>query len=159
MIIIPTHIELKQISSKGKGLISKKSILKDKFVLKFDSGITIRSNSAASDTAIQIDEDTFLDSNPKQIRDFLNHSCESNTRIDFDLMGCIAIKDIKKGDEITFNYLSTEYDLKSKNEHFPCFCGSKNCVGMIKGFKYLSKKQKNDLKPLLTPYLLRKIAL
>jgi len=153
---IPSHIKLTNIPNKGKGLVSKKNLKKGVIVLKFDNGITIRPNSTASITALQIDEDTFLDSEPKQIRDFLNHSCDPNVRIDFDKMGCISIREIKKGDEITFSYVSTEYDLAIKNESFQCFCGAKNCIRMVKGFKHLKKEEKLKFKPLLSPYILRK---
>jgi len=154
-----THnqVEIVRIRNKGKGLRSKKAVKKGKIILKFNDGIRIRPNSIASKTAIQIDEDTFLDSSPKQIRDFLNHSCDPTVKIDFDKMACIAIKNIHKGDEITFNYSTTEYDLKIKREEFKCFCGSKNCIGIVKGFKYLNKIQKRRIKPMLTPFLLRKM--
>lgn len=145
------------IPNKGKGLISKKHLKKGVIVLKFDDGITIRPNSTASITAIQIDDDTFLDSKPKQIRDFLNHSCDPNVRIDFDKMGCVSIQEIKPGDEITFNYVTTEYDLAIKNEDFQCFCGSKNCIRIVKGFKHLKKEHQRKLKPLLSSFLLRKL--
>jgi len=154
---IPENLKIVRTKSKGRGLISKNKIKKDKVVLKLDSGITIRPNSTASKTAIQIDEDSFLDSNPRQIRDLLNHSCNPTVRIDFTKMACIAIKDISKEDEITFNYSSTEYDLKSKDEDFECFCGSKNCLGRVKGFKYLTIEERREIESLLTPFLLRKI--
>ncbi len=153
----PNHVKIQKIPNKGKGLVSTKIIKKNSIVLQFDEGVTIRPNSKASKTAIQIDEDSFLDSNPKQIRDFLNHSCDPTVRIDFNKMACIAIKNIYKKDEITFHYSTTEYDLKIKKEDFRCFCGTKNCIGQVKGFKYLSQSQKQKIKNLLTPYLLRKM--
>ena len=154
---IPDHLELKKISKKGKGIIAKKKMLRGNIVIRFNEGVTIRPNKTASPTAIQIDRDSFLDSKPKQIRDYLNHSCDSNTKIDFNKMACIAIKNIKKGDEITFNYFSTEYDLAIKNEDFRCFCGSKKCFKRVKGFKHLNKEQREKLKPILTSYLIDKI--
>ncbi|MDH3312923.1 MAG: SET domain-containing protein-lysine N-methyltransferase [Nitrosopumilus sp.] len=153
---IPFHIELADIPNKGKGIVAKKYIKKNTTVLKFDEGITIRPNSTASSTAIQIDEDTFLDSKPTQIRDFLNHSCEPNIKIDFDEMGAIAIHDIKQSEEITFCYNTTEYDLAVKNEEFQCFCNSKECIGTIKGFLHLKKEHQKKLGSLLSPFLLRK---
>ena len=154
---VPSYIKLVNIQNKGKGLISKKHMKKGVIVLKFDEGVTIRPNSTASITALQIDEDAFLDSEPKQIRDFLNHSCDPNVRIDFDKMGCVSIQEIKPGDEITFSYVTTEYDLAIKNEEFQCFCGSKNCIRVVKGFKHLKKEHQMKLKPLLSSFLLRKL--
>jgi hypothetical protein len=40
---------------------------------------------------------------------FINHSFEPNTRIEFN--NVVAIKDIKKYDEITFNYNETEINM------------------------------------------------
>ena len=60
----------------------------------------------------------------------INHSCLNNC--DFEGKGLklwvTAIKDIKKGEELTCDY-GFSYDLDYKQ--FPCKCGSKNCVGYI----------------------------
>lgn len=154
---IPKNIKLTKISNKGKGVVLRKNIKKNEIVLRFNEGIAIKPNVIASKTAIQIDEDSFLDSNTKQIRDFLNHSCTPNIKINFEKMAGIAIKNIKSGEEITFDYFSTEYDLKIKNENFKCECGSANCRGMVNGFKHLNKIEKLKIKKILTPFLLRKI--
>jgi hypothetical protein len=60
---------------------------------------------------------------------FINHSCEPNcepVNYDDEEIWIEAIKDIKKGDELTYNYGFDEPD-----ELFPCFCGSKTCRGWI----------------------------
>ncbi|MFH1294669.1 MAG: SET domain-containing protein [Candidatus Aenigmatarchaeota archaeon] len=57
---------------------------------------------------------------------YVNHSCEANTNIrDF----CdVAVRDIKKGEEITTNCLGAAPDwFKIK-----CNCGSKECKGIVK---------------------------
>ena len=60
----------------------------------------------------------------------INHSCSNNS--DYDGKGLklwvVAIKDIKKGEEITCDY-GFGYDEDYKQ--FPCKCGSKNCCGYI----------------------------
>ena len=60
----------------------------------------------------------------------INHSCSNNC--DYNGTGLklwvIAIKDIKKGEEITCDY-GFGYDEDYKQ--FPCKCGSKNCCGYI----------------------------
>ncbi|MFH1597830.1 MAG: SET domain-containing protein-lysine N-methyltransferase [Patescibacteria group bacterium] len=60
---------------------------------------------------------------------YINHSCDPNSEVDIidDRIWIIAIKKIKKGQEITYNY---GFDLKDWQEH-PCRCGAKNCVGYI----------------------------
>ena len=56
---------------------------------------------------------------------FVNHSCNPNTNTKNKCD--VAIKDIKKGEEITTNYLKEAPGLNMK-----CNCGSKNCKGVIK---------------------------
>jgi len=56
---------------------------------------------------------------------YVNHSCDANTRIENQCD--IAIRDIKKGEEIT-----SDYEKESSFVSFKCKCGSKNCRGIIK---------------------------
>lgn len=85
---------------------------------------------------------------------FLNHSCEPNSYIDFNKLCLRALRDIEKGEEIRYNYMTTEYVL---HEKFICDCGSRQCYKNVKGFKYLSRDQKLKLKPYLSPYLRKKL--
>ena len=60
---------------------------------------------------------------------FINHSCDPNCETDI-IRGKIwisAIKDIKKGEELSYDY---GYDMHCFEDH-PCRCNSKNCVGFI----------------------------
>jgi len=60
---------------------------------------------------------------------FLNHSCDPNAEAVSD-RGHIyieAMKDIKKGEEITYNYGYGWYEY----EDHPCKCGKKNCIKFI----------------------------
>jgi hypothetical protein len=81
---------------------------------------------------------------PWNLAQYINHSCNPNAETE-DQDGhiwIIAAKDIKKGEEITYNY---GYDFKDYKDH-PCKCGSKNCVGYIlaeKHWKKLKKSKKN----------------
>lgn len=60
---------------------------------------------------------------------YINHSCDPNTvpeMID-DEIWVVATKDIKKGEEITYDY-EFPHDDKVRNK---CFCLSHNCRGHI----------------------------
>jgi hypothetical protein len=79
--------------------------------------------------------------NPAQ---FINHSCLPNSEADI-VRGHIwitALKKIKKGDEITYNY---GYDFKNYKEH-PCACGSENCIGFIAAEEHWKKIKKTENK-------------
>ena len=60
----------------------------------------------------------------------INHSCDPNCETDIikGHIWIIAIKDIKKGDELNYDY-GYEYDT-DYDEH-PCKCRAKKCVGYI----------------------------
>ena len=72
------------------------------------------------------DLDGSVDWNPAR---FLNHSCEPNceTVIEDGRVWIVANRDIKAGEELTFNYC---YDLEDYRE-YPCLCGAPQCVGYI----------------------------
>ncbi len=87
---------------------------------------------------------------------FLNHSCDPNARFVAETLEMIAIKPIKKGEEVTFNYLSSEWDMAAP---FACQCGADGCHKTIRGFQHLSQEHKMQLADLALPYLRRLIAL
>lgn len=89
-----------------------------------------------------------LDGNvPYNTARFINHSCDPNCEsenIDEEIW-IIAIKNINKGEELTYNY---GYDVDNFEEH-PCLCGSSNCVGYIvdeSQWSKLSKTLKKNFK-------------
>lgn len=81
---------------------------------------------------------------------WVNHACIPNCTIDFDTWELVSRGPIRAGEEISFNYNSTEWELSSP---FSCACGSPNCGQVIRGFRYLDGAQRNDLRPFLSPYL------
>ncbi len=71
---------------------------------------------------------------------FINHSCSPNAETE-NISGHIwimATRDIKKGEEITYNY---GYDVEDFQDH-PCHCGSPNCVGYIVDDEHWPKLKK-----------------
>ena len=74
----------------------------------------------------------------------INHSCSNNC--DYEGKGLklwvIAIKDIKKNEELTYDYgFSFDKDYKQ----YVCKCGAKDCAGYIvrEGSRWRIKKQKS----------------
>lgn len=71
-----------------------------------------------------------------------NHSCSPNCEaqiVDGEIW-FVAIKDIEKDEELTFDY---GYALEHWEDH-PCLCGSDNCVGYI-----VRKEDRNRLKKII----------
>jgi hypothetical protein len=63
-----------------------------------------------------------------------------------------AGKDIAEGEELLFNYCTTEYAM---DEAFDCLCGSPACYGKVQGFKFLTRERKIALLPELAHSLRR----
>jgi len=84
-----------------------------------------------------IDGDVFW--NPAK---YINHSCDPNceTEIEDDRIWIVSKRNIKKGEEIAYNY---GYDIENYKDH-PCNCGSERCIGYI-----VEKKQWPKLRKLL----------
>ena len=59
----------------------------------------------------------------------INHSCVPNCEVEWDgsHLWIVAKRDIKAGEEITFNY---NFDLVDYKDH-PCHCRAPDCVGYI----------------------------
>jgi len=78
---------------------------------------------------VELDDDLALNASdkPNDMR-FINHSCGPNTylRVMKNRVEFYALKNIKKGQELSCDYGETHHDGK-----LPCRCGSKNCRGFI----------------------------
>jgi len=66
---------------------------------------------------------------------YLNHSCRPNTIVDTTALTVTAARDIAAGEELTFFYPSTEWEM---DRPFVCLCGAPQCVRLVAGAKYLS---------------------
>jgi len=86
-----------------------------------------------------------------QLWRWINHSCAPNCHIDFCTWSCVTSRAIQRDEELTFNYLTTEWDMA---EPFVCRCGAANCYGCIAGFRYLAPARQVSLAPHCAPHLL-----
>lgn len=150
-LYVPDHLRLSK-NDKGCSVVAAQPIEKGEIVceLYFDS---IRPKQAAASKSVQMWRNVFLNNKLKTMDNYFNHSCDPTTRINFSRYTFEALRDIATGEEITWNYLTTEYDLAGRNEDFECKCNYDNCVGAVKGFKFLAKRQQKELWPYLSTYL------
>ena len=89
-------------------------------------------------------------SNEESFKNMVNHSCSPNGWMDMERFLYKPLRDIKKGEQLSFNYLTTEYDMANP---FVCGCGENNCYGFIRGYKHLTPLQQHELFPMLSQYL------
>lgn len=64
----------------------------------------------------------------------MNHSCAPSTILDTTRMLVFAARDLAAGDELTFFYPSTEWEMSSP---FICLCGAPNCIHVVAGARFL----------------------
>jgi hypothetical protein len=81
--------------------------------------------------SIQVGADDHIDSAGVAL---LNHSCTPTTWLDVDKFRLVALRDITAGDDLTFFYPSTEWEM---SDPFVCRCQAEDCIGTIRGAKFL----------------------
>jgi len=64
----------------------------------------------------------------------LNHSCDPNVILETEHMLMIARRNIEKGEELSFFYPSTEWEMAAP---FICLCGATNCIHVVAGARFL----------------------
>lgn len=140
----------------GKGLTAHKAIEAGNIVIATRG--MIQNGEICSSFAIQVDTTSYIELNGMDAM-YINHSCEPNCFVDFDQINrgkliFRALRNITFGEEITFNYNTTEYDMDYWKCSFSCQCGSANCIDEVKGFRYLGDANKEKIQLLLSPYLI-----
>ncbi len=88
--------------------------------------------------------------------DFINHGCSPNAFLDVSTLNVVALRDLEYGEEVLLNYCATEEELV---EPFRCDCQSPDCYGEVKGFRFLSRPEKEALKEITSPWLREKYGL
>ncbi len=156
----------------GKGVFARKSLKKfqticflngeemslKEMIRKVDEG---KENGA---DPLEVEDDIYLDL--EEFARTFNHSCNPNAFVR-GKNELVAIRKIKTGEEITYDYSTTMNDNKEIIEEnggklwtCECNCGSKNCRKIIDQFKTLPiKTQKYYLKNKFAPdFILRKFS-
>ncbi len=84
---------------------------------------------------------------------FLNHSCQPNCVVDTEAMRLVAGRDVAAGEELTYFYPSTEWDM---DRPFRCLCGAPACLGIVSGARGLSREALDRHTP--APHIRRLLA-
>jgi hypothetical protein len=90
-----------------------------------------------------------------EIDDYLNHSCDPNCALNFERLELVARRALAAGEELNFNYLSSEWDMAAP---FTCECGAPACVGQVRGLRHLDPAAQEVLASLASPHLRRCLA-
>lgn len=124
---LPPHLVIKA-GIHGLGIFTTKDIKKGDVIFTMKGSVLYK----PTQTSVQIGRMMHIE-NP--ISAHVNHHCEPNSTVDRKKRSFISTKDIKKDEEITFNYNQNEDTLASP---FVCAC----CHISIKGKKFSTKQKR-----------------
>jgi SET domain-containing protein len=148
-------VEVRKSKIQGKGVFTSADIQKGEAIcILRGSRITIAqlkaqyaSGEERIDDPLQVSDDEYINLEEPYV--FFNHSCTPNAGMRGTLM--FALREIKTGEELTFDYSTTEWSDGSKwgknwtnDWRIPCHCGSPNCRGEIREFPLLPDKMKRE---------------
>lgn len=146
-------IYVKESKTHGKGIFIAQNVKKGEtvFVLKGNfikfyptlDKVNMGSNWFGYGTNVWID--------PNHPFDYLNHSCEPNLGIRGKI-NFVALRDIKKDEELYFDYSISEYDIHWGKRGIKCNCGSKLCRGYIRSIQFLPEKTFKKYLPYIPKY-------
>jgi hypothetical protein len=102
-------------------------------------------------TSIQIGAEEHLEAGA--FGSYTNHSCQPNAVVRAFIHPCgnigtaalICITEVAKGEELTFDYATTETDLTAELKQARCLCGSALCRGKVKHFWQLPASERERI--------------
>lgn len=105
--------------------------------------------------SLQIEENLYIAGAPEpEPADFINHSCEPNCALSGNVI-LIAARDIEIGEEVTYDYATTD---GSDYDEFECACGSASCRGKVSGHDWMLPELQLRYRGTFSPYLAKRIA-
>lgn len=130
---VPTHPGLFEVEfapgSHNSRLVAKRTFGPDQVVAEI-KGTTPGPKRWSS---VQISPDSHIELNSDLL--YMNHSCDPSAHVDVSSSPWVVKagpKGIEQGQDITFFYPSTEWDM---SQPFECNCGADSCLKIIRGAK------------------------
>jgi len=150
-----SEVEIKETTHKGKGIFATRNIKKGEIILYVAGQIkeTAKPISLPKDVddhcwPIREQNNKLVYIHPHSPWKYINHSCDPNTGIKNNRY-IVAMKQIKKGDEITKDYAMNNIgDWRMK-----CKCGSTHCRKIIGTLDMLDEKTKKKYKNYVTDHV------
>lgn len=99
-------------------------------ICQFSAGLTLDEPSYLT---VQTGNGKHITLEPEFLQ-YINHSCSPTVFFDTTTMELVCIKTIHPGDEFTFFYPSTEWEMA---QPFTCYCGTRECIQLISGAAHL----------------------
>jgi SET domain-containing protein len=117
---LPENLEFRD-GIQGLGVFVKKTIKKGSVLFKMQGTVVAHPTR----TSVQVGANKHIED---LIGSHVNHSCSPSAKVNPETQSFVSIKDLKEGDEITFDYNESEDILSSP---FQCECCGKRILGRL----------------------------
>lgn len=129
----------------GRGVFAGRDYEKGEAIFRFEGQILTEDElptpyDEVEDHYMQIGEGLYMGPSGKA-DDLVNHSCDPNSGIKIEgrNVNLFAIRSIKKGEELSWDYSTT---IDEDDWQLDCNCGSPKCRKKVGDFKYLPEDTK-----------------
>ena len=146
-------VYVKKSGIAGKGVFAKQNIKRGKIIFRI-KGEVVKKDSYGPNYKfgprwIAIGNCVWINTKRNSPCWFINHSCQPNAGLK-SRKTIAAMRNIKKDEEITIDYSTTEDDPYWKMK---CGCEEKNCRKIIRSVRFLNKKLFRKYKPFIPKWL------
>jgi len=148
-------------SKEGTGLFAIRNVKKDELLVGWAGKVVhltdiLRMDESERTYILQIDEELFqvpFWKGYNEPADFVNHSCEPNAGFGNSPISLVAMRNIKRGEEILFDYALCESIDGLKGNEFECTCGAVCCRGKFTGGDWKNPVLWDKYGKYFSPYL------
>jgi hypothetical protein len=145
-------VTIQDTPPKGRGVIALRDFAPGEVVI-VGRAVAVVPERTIYTVQIGVDKHVLLDE-PAVLT---NHSCTPNAGVrnnSLDGYDFIAMRPIRLGEEITWDYETTEYEIIAVTN---CYCGSGQCRGGLRGFRYNSEYIRERYGLFLAEYLIASV--
>jgi len=157
------QLEMDLSAIQGQGVFTLNTINTGEVVFRFGgrlypSEARFDRSKVQAGTAVGLSDSVIIaqpTSVPKDLSDFINHSCESNLGMR-DAITLVAKRPISPGSEVTadYAYWETEGAYRMNSQ---CKCGFSECRGVISGSDWRRPEGRQDLLLWASPFVRRRV--
>jgi hypothetical protein len=144
----------------GKGVFTTRPFARGNLLVVWDGDLVSGAELKELTTeqrifSLQVDDDLHQVTPIDKIfaGDFINHSCEPNAGLS-DAISLVALRDIRSGEEICFDYATSDSNIYSE---FSCECGQAACRGFVRHDDWRRADLQRKYSSAFSPYLRRRI--
>jgi SET domain-containing protein len=146
----PAKLEVRDAGPKGRGVFALRPIARGELVASF-TGWTLATAELTDDLfALQIGHDLWLCSHGDHLDDCINHSCDPNTGFVTGQTVLFALRDIARGEEITFDYATS---IGEAGWSLECACASPLCRKIVVSWGEMPAADRDRMREVALSYL------